>query len=185
MHMPTLYVTMEDGLFVFREASGQWTLEQRLGGLSVRCVAADPSHLERIYAGTDGRGLWRSRDGGRSWAAAGTGIRWPDVTAVAVGEAQSGAFGTVYAGTEPSSVFRSTDGGESWEELEGLARLPSAWQLTWAARAGVRSPRVRLASCGRRRCGPTGPREGSSATANQCPGDVIAALSIRRRLVRQ
>jgi photosystem II stability/assembly factor-like uncharacterized protein len=36
----------------------------------------------------------------------------------------------VYAGTEPSSVFRSTDGGESWEELEGLARLPSA--PTWS-----------------------------------------------------
>ncbi len=128
--MPTLYVAMHDALLILRENSGGWTLEEHLRGVPLQCVAVDPADGERIYVGTDDRGLWRSLDGGRTWAPAGTGIRSTDVTAVAVGRGRAGGPGVVYAGTEPSAVFRSTDAGESWEELEALNRLPSA--PTWS-----------------------------------------------------
>ncbi|MGQ0548132.1 MAG: WD40/YVTN/BNR-like repeat-containing protein, partial [Armatimonadota bacterium] len=127
--MNALYVAMEDALLIIREGGGRWTVEQHLDGTELQCVAVDPQHSERIYVGTDDQGLWKSPDGGRTWAAAGKGITWADVTAVAVGQKQGGV-GTVYAGTEPSAVFRSTDGGETWKELHGLSKLPSA--STWS-----------------------------------------------------
>jgi photosystem II stability/assembly factor-like uncharacterized protein len=128
--VPTLHVAMENVLLILRESADKWTLEEQLGGMRLQCVAVDPSDGERVYVGTDDRGLWLSLDGGRSWGPAGAGIRWSDVTAVAVGGRHVGGPATVYAGTEPSAVFRSTDEGESWEELDGLTRLPSA--PTWS-----------------------------------------------------
>lgn len=128
--MKALYVAMEDALLIMREGASKWTVEQHLDGTELQCVAIDPQHSERIYVGTDDQGLLRSLDGGRTWAPAGKGITWPDVTSVAVGQGPAGGVGTVYAGTEPSAVFRSTDGGETWMELKGLGKLPSA--STWS-----------------------------------------------------
>ncbi len=128
--MSTLYVAMEDVLLIVREGAGKWTVDQHLEGMALQCVAVDPNYIERIYVGTDDQGLWRSPDGGRTWASAGKGIGSADVRAVAVGQGQAGRPGTVYAGTEPSAVFRSTDGGETWKELKGLTKLPSAH--TWS-----------------------------------------------------
>ncbi|MDR7521446.1 MAG: hypothetical protein QN168_03170 [Armatimonadota bacterium] len=128
--MTTLYVAMEDALLAVREHGGGWMTDMLLQGAALTCVAADPGHPERLYAGTEDQGLWRSADGGRRWAPAGRGIVHPHVTAVAVGQGPSGRLGTVYAGTEPSALFRSTDGGERWEELRAAAALPSA--PTWS-----------------------------------------------------
>lgn len=128
--MNTLYIAMEDALLIIREGAGRWTVDQHLEDMALQCVAVDQRNSDRIYVGTDDQGLWRSVDGGRTWAPAGKGIAWTDVTAIAVGQGQAGRLGTVYAGTEPSAVFRSTDGGETWKELTGLTKLPSA--PTWS-----------------------------------------------------
>lgn len=127
--MTTLYLAMEDALLVTHEHNGRWLSDLHLEGTALACVATDPGH-GRIYVGSEDRGLWRSPDGGKTWTPAGAGIAHPDVTAVAVGQAQTGRLGTVYAGTEPSALFRSTDGGETWEELRDLKALPSA--PTWS-----------------------------------------------------
>lgn len=125
----TLYLAMEDVLLAVRERGGGWEVE-RLLGAALQCVAVDPARPERIYAGTESGGLWRSTDGGRSWAPVGAGVVRPSVTAVAVAAGEDGRPGAVYAGTEPSAVFRSTDGGETWQALEAFTRLPSA--RTWS-----------------------------------------------------
>lgn len=130
MPMTTLYVAMEDALLVARERGGSWTAEHHLEGQALACVAVDPRHPERIYAGTKDRGLWRTDDAGRTWTPAGSGIAWANVTAVAVAPGDGAGPGEVYAGTEPSAVFRSTDGGGTWTKLTGLAGLPSA--STWS-----------------------------------------------------
>jgi photosystem II stability/assembly factor-like uncharacterized protein len=109
--------------------SGGWTADERLQGIPLECVAADPEDPLRIYAGTEDRGLLRTSDGGRTWTPAGEGIAPTDVTAVAVAPARDRP-GTVYAGTEPSALFRSTDGGDTWRTLDGLNRLPSS--STWS-----------------------------------------------------
>jgi photosystem II stability/assembly factor-like uncharacterized protein len=123
--MTTLYVAMEDALLVVRQRAGGWTAEEYLAGRPVQCAAADPGHRDRIYVGA-ADGLWRSADGGRTWASTDHGVAGKDVTAVAVGGRRAGRPGTVYAGTEPSAIFKSEDGGDTWTELKGLLGLPSA-----------------------------------------------------------
>jgi photosystem II stability/assembly factor-like uncharacterized protein len=69
-----------------------------------------------LYAGTQGRGVFRSDDDGETWQPAG--LSEAIVKALAVA-----ADGTVYAGTKPPGLHVSRDGGLSWRELESLAAM--------------------------------------------------------------
>ncbi len=129
--MTELYVATNSGLAVVSERNDGWHAEWPLPGKQAQCVAVDPRHTERIYCGTFDAGLWRSRDGGRSWIVVGAkgaekaGIPHRSVMSLAVS-----ATGTVWAGTEPSAIFRSGDGGQRWQEEPALRELPSA--PTWS-----------------------------------------------------
>jgi hypothetical protein len=111
--MVGIVVATRAALLIARPAS-TWTVAEHLNGRAPVCVAVDKGAPTRVYCGTAGAGLFRSRDGGRSWEPVGPGIDHPTVTAVAVGSAErADGFGIVYAGTEPSAVFRSDTGGDS------------------------------------------------------------------------
>ena len=127
----TLSVAMEDSLLTIHPDGGRST-EPSLAEMSCRCIAADPELPGRAYCGTANDGLWRTDDGGLSWHAVADGLRYRQVTAVAVSSTERGQDGArvVYFGTEPSAVFRSADGGDHWEELETLLGLSSA--PTWS-----------------------------------------------------
>jgi hypothetical protein len=84
-----------------------------------QCVAVNG---DVVVAGSRGRGVRLSGNGGESWEDAQ--LPQPDVFSVAI----SPADGAVYAGCEPSMLFRRTGGG--WEELAALRELPSA--PTWS-----------------------------------------------------
>ena len=128
--MVGIVVVTRAALLIARRAS-TWTIDEHLGGRSPDSVAVDPRDPTRVYCGTTGAGLFRSRDSGRNWEPVGPGIDHTMVTAVDVGHAeQADGFGIVYAGTEPSAVFRSDNGGDSWVDLAGLCALPSA--DTWS-----------------------------------------------------
>src|ERR1700757_4543020 len=124
--MVGIVVVTRAALLIARPAS-TWTVAEHLNGRSPVCVALDTRDPTRVYCGTAGAGLFRSRDSGRNWEPVGPGIAHPMVTAVAVAHTeQADGFGIVYAGTEPSAVFRSDNGGDSWVDLAGLRALPSA-----------------------------------------------------------
>jgi photosystem II stability/assembly factor-like uncharacterized protein len=128
--MVGIVVVTRAALLIARRGSA-WTVAEQLNGRSPVCVAVDARDPTRVYCGTDGAGLYRSRDSGRNWEPVGPGIEHPMVTAVAVGNAeQAHGFGIVYAGTEPSAVYRSETGGDTWVDLAGLRALPSA--DTWS-----------------------------------------------------
>lgn len=129
--MTTLYLAAGNALAVVRERNGRWQGEIKLDGAPTQCVAVDPQRSERVYCGTFGRGLWRSRDAGVTWEAVGPGITSNEVMAVAVSSLERvNGEGVVWAGTEPSALFRSEDGGSSWVERPALKYLPSA--PTWS-----------------------------------------------------
>jgi photosystem II stability/assembly factor-like uncharacterized protein len=86
------------------------------------CLAADPLVPARVWCGTRGSGVFRSDDGGHSWAFAGLPGR--QIMALAA------APDVIWAGTEPSEIWRTDDGGDSWEHMEGLEALPSSSE--WA-----------------------------------------------------
>ncbi|HUS14567.1 MAG TPA: sialidase family protein, partial [Chloroflexia bacterium] len=129
--MTQIYVATQDGLAVLRREGAGWQAALQLAGVPVQCIVVDPLDPARVYAGTWGRGLWRSEDAGATWEPAGPGITHSDVTAVAVSPVERGGMGgIVWAGTEPSALFRSDDSGRTWKESTGLQALPS--KPTWS-----------------------------------------------------
>ncbi len=123
--MNTFIVVTAEALMIARKVE-DWDVETHLSGKAPECLGVDPANPAHIVCGTWGHGLWRSTDGGRSWAQAGESIPYDVFTSV-VFDRQTGAL---YAGTQPSTLFRSDDGGESWRELRTLKELPSS--STWS-----------------------------------------------------
>jgi photosystem II stability/assembly factor-like uncharacterized protein len=77
------------------------------------------------YLATDGDGLWRTADGGKTWPA-----RLRDASSASLFSAQPtdvvslpGSGGQAYiVGTEASGLYRSEDGGLTWRAQPGLPR---------------------------------------------------------------
>ncbi len=103
-----------------RDAGGAWTVTRPLADIDVRCLAADPHHPGTVLAGTQGDGLLRSTDQGRTWQPAG--MEGQIVKALAFSPSEPGL---VLAGTKPPLIQASTDGGRSWAELTAFRRIPS------------------------------------------------------------
>ncbi len=101
-------------------ATTQWSIEFLLLDQDVRCLAADPLNPEVVYAGTQGNGVLRSRDRGKTWRPCG--LSGQVVKALAMSPA---APGTVYAGTKPACLFVSRDEGSTWTELPSFRQIPS------------------------------------------------------------
>src|SRR5258705_6883101 len=94
-------VVVTRAAFLIAGRASTWPIDEHLSGRSPDCVAVDSRDPTRLYCGTAGAGLFRSRDSGRNWEAVGLGIAHQMVTAVDVGHAeQADGFGIVYAGTE-------------------------------------------------------------------------------------
>src|SRR5262249_43025313 len=91
---------------------GNWAVDVISTGEDVCCLAADQRNHDMVYAGTQGKGVLRSTDGGKTWRPAG--LSGHIVKSVAVSASEPGA---VYAGTKPALVFVSRDGGAHWEEI--------------------------------------------------------------------
>lgn len=117
-------------------AVDRWTLLGPDGG-TIQALAADPARPGRLYAGTDGSGVWRSTDGGTSWIWAGSGLASPDVFALDVAR---DAPGTIWAATR-GGVYKSADGGFTWQrvwseaETVSVAVDPTDPSVAWAGTA--------------------------------------------------
>jgi photosystem II stability/assembly factor-like uncharacterized protein len=104
------------------DSDDEWSVEILLPDQDLRCLAANPANPQVIYAGTQGNGVFRSHDKGKSWYAAG--LTGQIVKALAVSPVSPG---TVYAGTKPALLFASRDGGASWTELASFRHIRSPW----------------------------------------------------------
>jgi hypothetical protein len=101
-------------------ATTQWSVEFQLLDQDVRCLAADPLNPEVVYAGTQGNGVLRSHDRGKTWRPCGL---WGQVVK-ALGMSPA-VPGTVYAGTKPACLFVSRDEGSTWTELPSFRQIRS------------------------------------------------------------
>ena len=99
-----------------------WHVETVLDGPSPVTLTVDPNNPDVVYAGTQGNGVYRSADGGRSWANLGLAGRIVKSLAVSPHNPD-----VIYAGVKPAAVFKTSDGGHQWVELEGFRRVPNRW----------------------------------------------------------
>jgi photosystem II stability/assembly factor-like uncharacterized protein len=90
--------------------SGRWV---RIGPDNgyVCALAAAPSRPDTLYAYASSGGVFRSTDGGQSWAFAGRGLEPAFGCSLAVDPRNPG---TVYTGGGNLGVFKTTNGGERW-----------------------------------------------------------------------
>ena len=108
---------------------GTWTQAKTYPlGVDINAIVSHPSNANLVYAGTEHGGLWKSTDGGLTWAEVGyTGgmIRLGKTRTIAVTAADSNA---VFVGWGDSELDRSNDGGLHWAQtsLQGTP-LPRVW----------------------------------------------------------
>ena len=63
-----LYMGTSAGMFQSRDGGQTWkATNEGLDNLNIRAIAMDPHDSRVLYAGTNGSGLFRSHDGGKSW----------------------------------------------------------------------------------------------------------------------
>ncbi|HEX4965183.1 MAG TPA: hypothetical protein VF173_30520 [Thermoanaerobaculia bacterium] len=132
----TLYVPSGSSLYTSHDAGASWQsqpIPMQCFLISLAAAAASPATL---YAGgADGRGdcnqqsaaLYRSTDGGATWAKADAGLSADPanffVRSVAVDPADAR---TLYAGAYQSpAVWKSTDGGATWTRIDTGLNLQS------------------------------------------------------------
>lgn len=80
-------------------------------GGTIVALAYDPTNPDIVYAGSWGAGVYKSFDGGRSWATINSGLDNLLIQSLAV---NPGNPETLYAGTYKGKLYKSTNGGESW-----------------------------------------------------------------------
>ncbi|HEY7574220.1 MAG TPA: hypothetical protein VIB08_03605 [Thermoanaerobaculia bacterium] len=143
----SVYVGSDIGVYRSSDRGMTWTKSSRgLSSTWVRALAIDPGHPSRIWAGAEGRiqdlyqegpGLFRSTDGGASWA--------PTSSSDAPGY----VFSLGIDPSNPNTVFtgsfgrgdRSTDGGATWTQtgpsfhlfVHALVVEPGSSSTVWAA----------------------------------------------------
>jgi photosystem II stability/assembly factor-like uncharacterized protein len=113
---------------------------------TVRDLVTDPAAVGRVYAATDGGGIFRSDDAGARWKAVNHGIGDFFVHSLTI------APGHLWTGTRTGGIYRSDDGGATWTglaatrsfpDVQALAVDPRSPAVVWAGTRGTglyRSP---------------------------------------------
>jgi photosystem II stability/assembly factor-like uncharacterized protein len=151
LHRPDLSVG--NGVYKSTDAGKTWTHLGLDDAQQIPQIAVDPRNPDRVYAAVLGhpygpseqRGVFRSLDGGKTWARvlykdANTGAsdleidpRHPDVLYAALWESRLGPAedGNEFRGTG-GGLYKSTDGGTTWRRLEGGGLPANAVQFDLA-----------------------------------------------------
>lgn len=100
------------------------------GGLCAHAVLVDPRRPDTIWCAMSAVGVWRSDDGGKTWAGKNEGVRCvapnpqhPEIGYCVHGLAQDPQDARTIFRQDHSGMYRTRNGGDTWERIEN--GLPS------------------------------------------------------------
>jgi photosystem II stability/assembly factor-like uncharacterized protein len=109
---------------------------QRVGvwwGGAVSAVALSPTFArDGLALAATGAGLFRSTDGGETWAAVHAGMDDPLLLTVAFAPPNADGSATAYVTTATGRLYTSSDGGKQWQEVVAWAGLGVAVALAFS-----------------------------------------------------
>ena len=113
---PKIIYTGVDAIDVFKsvDGGGHWRKTGLVQSVAYTRLAVDPRNPKTVFAATYG-GLFVTRNGGESWAAANTGLTDSYLCTVVLDPSQANV---VYVGAM-GGVFKSIDGGRTWKKVSG------------------------------------------------------------------
>jgi photosystem II stability/assembly factor-like uncharacterized protein len=115
-----LYAATDAGVMVSSTRGREWHQAgpDTVGRLPCKTIVLDPWKPSVLYVGTCGKGLYKTSDGGATWAPIGAGgdslLRVGDVYDVRVDPSRPDI---VYAAVSGTGIVRSTDAGATWKRL--------------------------------------------------------------------
>ncbi len=93
--------------------------------IDVRSIALDPTAPQTLFIGTFGRGVYKSTDGGASWASVFAPTK--AIGCLTVAPASPASTQALYACVAGGGVQRSVDGGATWSDAsQGLPSLDAS-----------------------------------------------------------
>ncbi len=121
-----LYAGTWHGVYTTQDGAKNWSVDpDGLYDVDVRALALDPMDSKIIYAGTQPRGVFRSRDGGKTWTAGAEPLT-EHIESMAIDPANPSH---VYVGTK-AGVYISKDRGDHFTSA-GLRWSNHAWCLVF------------------------------------------------------
>ena len=138
-----VYAATPDGVFKSIDRGSNWQhLNAGMDRISIHRVVVDLFVPGTLYAATNGHGVYRSDDGGATWAPASSGL----INLLVPSIVQGASAGALYAGTIGAGIERTTDGGRTWSGgttpqivdnfLLGFAVNPRDPSVLYAATSG-------------------------------------------------
>ena len=120
-----LYAGTQHGLIIWRSTNSGWQeVARHFEDGIIDSIHGCKQSPERVFVGVTHDGLYRTVDGGQSWAK----VLEGDIRSVTVDPNDDQV---IYTGIEPVGLFRSEDGGDSWQEISALKGLPQSVRKNW------------------------------------------------------
>lgn len=129
------------GVLTSEDGGSTWVRRTGTGfdTMTVPAIAVHPRDRDTAWAGTMGRGVFKTTDGGSRWTAASTGLADLNVESLASDPTRPEIL---YAGTSSRGLFKSRDGGVTWaasstgmkanEEIKAITVNPSQPDVVYA-----------------------------------------------------
>jgi photosystem II stability/assembly factor-like uncharacterized protein len=102
--------------------NGEWQVYEALEGTQINCLVSDPLQPQKVYAGTQRKGILVSVDSGKTWKS--LGLEENPVKSIAISPQDPQV---IFAGCKPVSLYVSHDDGETWKEHQALRRARKWW----------------------------------------------------------
>jgi hypothetical protein len=121
-----VYVATSRGIMRSVDLGHTWSrLDWRGVEVRISALAIHPSDPAVVYVGTQGGGLYGTRDGGATWSEMNDGLRDLDINDIEIAGSDTRLM---YLATN-RGVYRSVNAGSTWEGLDGPTKNRSATEL--------------------------------------------------------